>query len=140
MLSKMFKTGIIDFPEHAGTPVAVLVGHGGLGRSLADAPVVEVPRGGPQSVADVTHRRAACKLAENHADQLAPCVKALAELVGVALADDASDYFFFGRVAIACAKSVILCRHKDKFFSHRKGRKIPDLCPYLSKKIYLGRY
>lgn len=40
VLSKMFKAGIIDLPEHGGTPVAVLVGHGGLGRSLADAQVV----------------------------------------------------------------------------------------------------
>ena len=42
MLSKMFKAGIIDFLEHVGTPMAVLVGHGGLGRSLADAQVVKV--------------------------------------------------------------------------------------------------
>lgn len=40
VLSKMFEAGIIDLPEHGGTPMAVLVGHGGLGRSLADAQVV----------------------------------------------------------------------------------------------------
>lgn len=42
MLSNMLKAGIIDFLEHVGTPMAVLVGHGGLGRSLADAQVVKV--------------------------------------------------------------------------------------------------
>lgn len=42
MLSKMLKAGIIDFLEHVGTPMAVLVGHRGLGRSLADAQVVKV--------------------------------------------------------------------------------------------------
>ena len=94
VLSKMFEAGIIDLPEHGGTTMAVLVGHGGLGRSLADAQVVKVPRGGPQSVTDVTDRGAVCKLAENHADKLAPSVKSLAELVGVALAYDALDYFF----------------------------------------------
>jgi len=40
MLSKMFKAGIVNLLEYVGTPVAVLVGHGGLGRSLADAQVV----------------------------------------------------------------------------------------------------
>ena len=37
VLSKMFEAGIIDLIEHGGTPMRVLVGHGGLGRSLADA-------------------------------------------------------------------------------------------------------
>lgn len=40
VLSKMFEAGIIDLPEHVGIPMAVLVGHRGLGRSLADAQVV----------------------------------------------------------------------------------------------------
>ena len=40
MLSKMFKAGIVNLLEYVGTLVAVLVGHGGLGRSLADAQVV----------------------------------------------------------------------------------------------------
>ena len=40
VLSKMFEAGIIDLPEHGGTPMAVLVGHGRFGRSLADAQVV----------------------------------------------------------------------------------------------------
>ena len=54
MLSKMLKAGIIDFLEHVGTPMVVLVGHGGLGRGLADAQVVKVPGGGSKPVADVT--------------------------------------------------------------------------------------
>lgn len=44
---------------------------------------------------------------------------------------------FFGRVAIACAKSVIFGRHKDKaFFSHRKGRKKSRPLPLSFKKIF----
>ena len=61
--------------------MAVLVGHGGLGRSFADAQVIEVPCRRPQTVADVADRGAVRKLAENHADQLAPRVKSLAEFV-----------------------------------------------------------
>jgi len=135
MLSKMFKTGIIDFPEHAGIPVAVLVGHGGLGRSIADAQVVEVPRGGPQSVADVTHRRADCKLAENHADQLAPCVKALAELVGVALADDAPDYFFSGESLLLAQKVLYYAAIKISFFLTAKVGKFPTFALIFQKKL-----
>lgn len=135
VLSKIFEAGIIDLPEHGGTTMAVLVGHGGLGRSLADAQVVKVPRGGPQSVTDVTDLCAVCKLAENHADKLAPSVKSLAELVGVALAYDALDYFF--RESRYCLrKKCYICRHKDKvFFSHRKGRKKSRPLPLSFKKI-----
>ena len=44
---------------------------------------------------------------------------------------------FFGRVAIAGAKSVIFGRHKDKvFFSHRKGRKKSRPLPLSFKKIF----
>jgi hypothetical protein len=44
---------------------------------------------------------------------------------------------FFGRVAIACAKSVIFAAIKIRFFfSPQRSEKIPGLCPYLSKKIF----
>lgn len=53
---------------------------------------------------------------------MAPYVRSFAELVGFALAYDTLDYFF-GRVAIVCAKSVIFVAIKIRLFSHRKDSK-----------------
>ena len=54
--------------------------------------MVEVSRGGPQAVADVADRGSVRKLAENHADQLAPRVESLAEFVRIALIYDTLNY------------------------------------------------
>ena len=53
--------------------------------------MIEVAGGGLQSVGNVTHGVAVGKLAEDHADQLAPCVVALAVLVCPGFADYFSD-------------------------------------------------
>ena len=54
--------------------------------------MIEVASGGLQAVGNVTHGVAVGKLAEDHADQLAPCVIALAVLVCPSFADYFSDF------------------------------------------------
>ena len=77
-----------------------------------------------------------CKLAENHADELAPSVKSFAELVGIALAYDALDCFF--RKSRYCLREkCYICRHKDKvFFLTAKVGKNSRPLPLSLKKIF----
>ena len=134
--------GIKDVPEHPTVPEGVLVSHRGLARCTADAQVVQVARGRPQTVGYVTDRVALGKLAEHHADELAPRVITLAVLVGACCPNYFSDNFF-RQFAYYLRKKCYFCAHKrGGFFGTTKVATfylIP--IPLISFfQIYLGQY